>query len=144
MAGSITGATAVIMLSIPRLFPAPFPLQGFGADDIFDTDAIESVETLMGVDGKLSGGFVFVPVRQNYTLQADSDSIVFFDEWWATQKQIQDVLPANGVVLIPSVGKKWTLTRGFLKSYKPIPDIKKLAQPQRFAIEWQELFPAVV
>ena len=56
MAGTITGASAVIMLSVPGLFSTPQQLQGFATDDIFDTAAIASAETLMGVDGNLSGG----------------------------------------------------------------------------------------
>lgn len=141
---SITGANAVVMLSIPGLFPVPVELKGFAADDIFDTDAIESAETLMGVDGVLSAGFVFVPVMQTYALQADSPSTFFFDTWWASQQQVQDVYFANGVVLLTAVGKKWTLTKGALTSYKPIPDTKKLLQPQRHRITWQSVFPAIV
>ena len=58
MAGTITGSSAIVMLSIPGLFTQPQQLQGFDMDDVFDTDQIASVETKMGVDGRLSGGFV--------------------------------------------------------------------------------------
>lgn len=141
---SITGATAIVMLSVPGLFPVPQQLQGFAADDVFDTDTLESAEVLMGVDGRLSGGFVFVPVKQNYKLQADSPSIFFFDSWWSAQQQAQEVLPANGLVLLIATNAKYTLTRGFLTGYKPMPDIKKLQQPRPFAITWQSSLPAVV
>jgi len=141
---SITGATAVVMLTLPGVFPAPFQLQGFAADDVYDTDDLVSAETLMGVDGKLSGGFVYVPVVQRYHLQADSPSIIFFDSWWAAQQQVIEVFNANGLVSIPSLGKKFTMTKGFLTGYKPLPDAKKLMQPQNFAITWQSVFPAVI
>ena len=141
---SLTGANAVYMLSIPNLFAVPQQLQGFAADDVFDTDAIESTEILMGVDGIMSAGFVFVPVRQNIALQADSPSTFIFDTWWAAQQQAQDVFFAAGTVLLTAVGKKWTLTKGALTGYKPIPDTKKLLQPQRFGITWQQIFPALV
>jgi len=140
---SITSANSVIMLSITGLFPVPQQLQGFAADDVFDNDPLPSAETIMGVDGRLSGGFVFVEVKQNYALQADSASIDIFDQWWAAQQQIRDVYTANGVVLLTTVGKKWTMTKGFLTNYKPIPDIKKLLQPQRFTITWERISPAV-
>lgn len=143
MALSITGANAVIMLSITGLFPVPQQLQGFAADDVFDTNTLASAEVLMGVDRKLSGGFVAVPVEQNYSLQADSQSIFIFDQWWAAQQQEGEVFPANGVVLLTAVQKKWIMTRGFLTSYKPIPDTKKLLQPQKFAITWESLLPAI-
>ena len=38
-------------------------------------------------------------------------------------------------------GKTYTMTKGFLTNYKPIPDIKKLLQPQRFRITWQSVSP---
>lgn len=141
---SITGATAIVMLTIPGLFDVPFQLQGFAADDVYDTDELASSETLMGVDGKLSGGFVYVPVNQRYALQADSPSIIFFDTWWTTQQQIRDVITVNGLVSIPSVGRKYSMQNGFLTGYKPIPDAKKLLQPQRFAITWERVFPSVI
>lgn len=144
MAGSITGATAVVMLTIPSLFPVPFQLQGFAADDVYDTDELQSAEVLMGVDGLLSGGFVFVPVVQRYKLQADSDSIAFFDGWWTAQQSITELYVANGLVNLPAVGKKFTMTRGFLTGYKPVPDAKKLLAPQSFAITWQQIYPSVV
>lgn len=141
---SITSATAIVMLSIPPLFPIPQQLQGFGADDVYDTDPLESAEVSMGVDGRLSAGFVFVPVRQNYTLQADSPSIFVFDAWWAAQQQARDIYYATGIVVLSSVGKKWAMTRGVLSSYKPLPDAKKKLDPQKFAITWESTFPAVV
>lgn len=141
---SITGANAVIMLSIPGLFPIPQQLQGFAVDDVFDTDQIVSAETMMGVDGKLSAGFVFVPVTQNYSLQADSESIFLFDTWWSVQQQSRDIFRATGIITLDAVFKKWTLIRGVLSGYKPIPDVKKLLQPQKFAIIWETMIPTPV
>ena len=139
---SITGATTVIALTIPGLFATPQPIQGFAADNVFDTDPIESGEVLMGVDGILSGGFVYVPVMQNYELQADSLSISFFDTWWNSQQQIQDLYYANGTAKMPAIGKKWNMTRGVLTQYTPTPPVKKLLMPQRFRITWQSVRPA--
>lgn len=141
-AGSITAANAVVMLTVPTLFQTPQQLQGFAADDIYDTDAINSVETQMGVDGRLSGGFVFVPVTQNFALQSDSDSVRFFDTWWTQMQAAQEVYTANGTILLPGVQKKFTMTRGFLSGYKPIPDAKKVLQAIRFAITWNRVSPS--
>lgn len=141
---SLTAANAVIMLSVPLVFPVPQQLQGFAVDDVFSTDPLASAETMMGVDGKLSAGFVFVSVKQNYALQADSESVDLFDDWFMAQQAAHEVFPADAVILLTAVGKKWQMTRGFLTGYPPLPDAKKLLQPRRFAIEWQEMSPAVV
>lgn len=140
---SITGATSTILIVIPPIFPTPVQLQGFAADDVFDTDPVESAETLMGVDGILSAGFVHVPVMQNYALQADSPSVFIFDTWWEAQKQAEDIFYANATVLLKALGKKWAMTKGVLSQYKPLPDGKKLLQPQRFRITWEDASPAI-
>ena len=134
---SITSANAVLTLSISSLFPNPVQLQQFAVDDIYSVDAMESAETMMGVDGYLTGGFVYVPVKQGITLMADSPSNDIFDTWWEGQQQIQDLYFATQTLLLPSLGKKWTLSRGILTSYPPIPDGKKLLQPRKYSITWQ-------
>lgn len=138
----ITGANAVFQLSVPGVFDFPQQLQGFAADDVFDTEALESVETLMGVDGFLSGGFVYVPVPQTIALQADSPSMAIFDQWWAAMQQTRGIYVANAVVVLTAVGTKWALTKGMLTSYMPIPAVKKLLQPRRFRVTWESVSPA--
>jgi hypothetical protein len=139
---SITGATAIVTIMIPGLFSSPQQLQGFAVDDVFTTNELESAEVMMGVDGVLSAGFVYVPVEQNFRLQADSPSTFIFDTWWATQQQIQDLFYAQGVTILKPIGKKWAMTKGVLRRYKPTPDAKRLLQPQQFGITWQSILPA--
>lgn len=141
---SLTAANATILLTIPNLYPIPQQLQGFAADDVFDTDAIRASEVLMGVDGKLSGGFVYVEVPQNYSIQADSPSALIFDNWYANQRAQQDVFNAYGIISLPGLGQKWAVTNGFLTNFNPIPAAKRLIQPRRFTITWESVSPAPV
>lgn len=136
---SLTAANAVITLAVANLFPTPVQLQGFAADNIYDMDNVDQVETAMGVDGILSGGFVFNPVNQTFVLQADSPSIAFFETWAATQKQAKDVYTANGSTTLPSVGRSYVSTKGFLISLPPMPAAAKILQPRRFAIRWESV-----
>ena len=62
---SITSANAIFLLSISGLYSVPQQLQGFAADDIFDVSGVSPGEVMMGVDGKLSGGFVYNPVSMS-------------------------------------------------------------------------------
>jgi len=140
--GSITSANSIYTLAVTGLFPAPFQLQGFSAEDIFTTQALASVETLMGLDGILSGGFVYVPVVQSISLQADSASNNLFDQWYQAQQIAKDVYTAEGVIILQSIGKKWNLSNGFLSSYPPMPDAAKTLRPRRFAITWNSMNPA--
>ena len=138
---TLTGANAVIMLGINVLYPQAVQIQGFATDDVTATQPIPSAETLMGVDGNLSGGFVYVAVPWTITLQADSPSNAIFDTWWSQQQLNRDLYWAFGTVQITSLGSKFTLSKGGLVQYTPMPDIKKLIQPRRYSINWNSILP---
>ena len=141
---SITSANAVFTLAIASLFPTPQTLEGFSAEDIFSTDPLASAQTLMGVDGHLSGGFVYVPVSQSIALQADSASNSIFEQWHQASRIAKDVYIAQGIIILPSVNKKWALRRGFLTAFPPIPNAAKVLQPRRYGVTWQEVQPQPV
>ncbi len=141
----ITSADAVLTMSVPQVLNAPTQIQGFSAESIYDTEMLKSVETSMGIDGTLTGGFQFKEVVQKYMLQADSKSIdAFFDQWWAFMQANNTVYVAFGSILLPSLGKNFTLEKGFLTGYQPLPNAKKLLEPQNFEITWQRIIPAKV
>lgn len=134
---SITAANAVIMFSIPGVFPAPQQLQQFAADDIFATEALAAAEVQMGVDGFLTAGFVFNPVAQGFTLMADSPSNAVFDNWYAAEQVIREKYQASAIITLTSLRRKWTMVKGFLTSYPPIPDAGKTLRQRRFGITWE-------
>lgn len=138
----ITSSNATFLLGITGLFPAPVRLQGFAAEDIFDSQPLQVGETSMGVDGKLSGGFVFNPTEMGISLQADSTSMFIFEQWYAQEKIARDKFPAFATILLPTLGKKWSLSRGFLINYPVLPDAKKTLQPRKFTIRWEDASPA--
>jgi hypothetical protein len=142
--GDITSANVVFTLVVPGLFPIPIPIQGFAADDIFDFEDVDAAETLMGVDGVLSGGVVFMPKPQNITLQADSVSNAVFDQWNQAQQIAVQLLPGIGQVTFTAIGTTWALSTGILRRYNPIPPAKRVLQPRRYRIEWGKVIPAAV
>jgi hypothetical protein len=139
---SITAANVVVMLSVPPLFSTPQQIQGFGQDDVFDVPQIKSVDTLMGVDGNLSAGYVFVEIPWNFTLQADSLSNLVFDTWWTQMQAGQVTYAASGLIRVPGTSTKYTLVNGYLTGYKPAPDAKKLLQPRKYMITWNTIAPS--
>lgn len=136
---TLTGANAVILIGATGLFDVPVRLQGFATDDVYDAAAINSAETVPGVDGKLSAGWIYVPVEQGYTLQGDSDSIDFFEDLYAAQKQVQEIYRLFGSVYLPSVQRVYSMTRGVLTNYTPMPTVKKIVQPRKFSIVWEAI-----
>lgn len=139
MSGTITSTNAILLLAIGGLYTVPQRIQGFAADDVFDIGDIAMAETSMGVDGKLSAGYVNVPVVMGIMLQADSESNALFDAWFAAQRAAGELLPAEAIVRLPSVETSYALHRGFLTGYKPAPDAKKMLQPRKFSITWESI-----
>jgi len=144
MAKSLTGANSVILLSIPPLYAIAQQLQRFAADDVTDIDPVKPAEILTGVDAKMSAGWVYVPVIQKITLQADSDSNSIFENWYASNEAAQDIYFAQGILRLPAVQRSYVLTNGVLTSHKPSPDVKKLLQPRVYEITWESVVAAPI
>jgi hypothetical protein len=136
---TLTAANAIIMLGVIGLYDTPRRLQGFSADDVSDLDALAVGEGSMGVDGRLSAGFVFNPINQNITLQADSLSNDFFENWQQAERTQREKYVAFGTILIRSTGKRYTMTRGFLMSSSLMPAIRKTLQPRRYSMTWENV-----
>ena len=131
---TLTVANIAITIAVPGVFPVPFPVQGFGPDDVIEFPDVKPVEVLMGVDRRKSSGYIahLIPVR--LALQADSPSIFFFEQWWQTLDQVTDDLPGNISVISPALLKAWTISNASLTSYPPGPQGKKLFQQQKFEL----------
>ncbi|SRR5579871_675827 len=141
---TLTSANAKIALSVPGVFPVPVPLQGFATDDAFDTENVAPNETLMGVDGKLSGGYTPYPVKLKIVLQANSPSNIFMDQWRQAMDQATDAFPCNLSIVAPSLGKVFTFTNGFLTGDMPTPPGKKIFQPQTYELTFESVTSAPV
>lgn len=139
MGKSITSTNAVIVLVINGLYDTGQPLEQFSTDDIYDVDDVEPTETEMSLDGILSGGRVPVPVSQSFMLNASSRSCLIFDTWRNTQDQIGDVLTAEGRTILTSIGQRYVMTRGFLKSVSPIAKAGKTLKTRKFTVLWESV-----
>jgi hypothetical protein len=141
---SLTGANAIITISQPTLFPTPQQIQGFAADDVTDMEPAKILEHLMGVDGNLSFGFVWMERMQEITLQADSASNSIFDQINNQSQAVQDVYPLNGTVILKGIGLMFILVNGGLETYKPMPKVGKIIGPRKYRIVWNKVTPVPV
>lgn len=136
----ISAANVSISIAVATIFPQPQQIQGFAQDDVHDFDEMENVELLMGVDGFLSGGWVWKAQQMRIMLQADSASNSFFDAWNGQQQATGQVYVANGVIRMPSIGLKIVMTTGYLPRYK-LPGAKRVMQPRTFGLAWNLCVP---
>jgi len=136
---SITSANSVFMVAVKDLFPVPIKLQGYSTDDAFMADAVVVTETLMGVDGKLSAGYVPNPTVITVTFQADSNSIALFEAVVQAMQAARDTYELSATIVIPGVSRAYACVTGFLTEYKPLPDAKKLLQPVTYKITFESV-----
>ena len=136
---TITAANSVYMLAIAGLFPVAQRLQGFAADTAFDTDAFNPSEIVMGIDGRMSAGWVPVAKTQSIMIMPDSESLDILDAWYEAQETAREIFFCDATIMLPAIERKYALTRGVLTNYKPIPDVRKSLQPVPFQITWQTI-----
>lgn len=136
---TITSANSVFTLVVAGLFPAPVQLRGYASDKAFTTEAVDLAEVQMGVDGRMTAGFVPNPVKQTVTLQADSPSKDIFTAIIQAMKTAREVFYISGSISLPSTGESFALTRGILTNAKQIPDAQKVLQPVDYVITWESV-----
>ena len=136
---TITSANSVYTIIAAPYFPTPVQLRGYSADKAFATDAIDMAEVNFGVDGRMTGGFVFSPVKQTITLQADSPSKDVFALIVQGMKTAREIVYLSATIQLPSTGEIFTLSRGILTSAKQIPDAQKVLQPMDYVITWERI-----
>ena len=135
----ITSANAVLTLAAIGVLSVPQQIQGFSTDDIYSVAPVSPVETMMGIDGNLSGGFLFTEKKMEITLMAGSPSNSFFDALQAAQEAAIQPVILSGMLTLPSTGLQAVLTVGYLTRYPPVPNGKKVLQPRIFEITWQDI-----
>jgi hypothetical protein len=128
MPATLTVANSALLLTTEALFPQAQRLQGYAADDAFDFENVESGEYSMGIDGKLSAGFVFNEIPLSITLQADSPSLTLFEQTYQYEVSNRTKLQQDLTITLPSVNKRYDLKAGFMRRYKA-PSGKKILQP---------------
>jgi hypothetical protein len=141
---NLTVANAVIFLVVPDIFPVPQQLQGFAADDLMTNEPVDSIETVMGLDGQLSAGWVPTPKIWTCVLQANSASTFMFDAWQQTQEAQKRGFSADGTITYPDLGRTFVMTNGFMTNYSVMPDARKILQPRRFRLTWESIVGAPI
>jgi len=136
---TITAANSTYLLAVNGLFPTFQVLEGYSADDAFSTDAVEPAEVVMGVDGKMSAGWIPTVTQQTISLMPDSNADQIFDAWQAAQKAAREIYFAQAQILLPSVSRSYTLMNGVLSSIPPMVSARKVLQARQFRITWESV-----
>jgi hypothetical protein len=145
---SITSANAKLTLTVRStsgIIVGPFTVEGYAADTGFGVEAVESAEVLMGMDGRMAGGFLPRITRFSLSLMANSPSIALMEAWDNAQKILGDVLIADGFLAAPSLGRAYALVKGVLTRLTPIPTARRtFSEPVVYEISWESVTAAPI
>jgi len=139
MSRTVTAANVVLTITVSGLYDSPQQISGYSTDKVWSTDALKLAETMMGVDGILSAGYVPNPVNMTISLQANSFGIDVFDNIIQSTQQQREIYWINGSISVPATGKVYSAVNGVVETAKVIPDASKVLQAQEYTITWQSL-----
>ena len=141
---TITAANSIYWLSVGGIFPVAQKIEGYAADAGFAFDPVNLTENVMGVDGNMSAGYVPAMTIQTISIMPDSPSLSLFEIWQGAMKTSREIFYANATIVIPSIQRKYVLTKGTLSTAPPGPGVKKVLQAMEFKITWQSVDQALV
>jgi hypothetical protein len=145
---SITSANAKMTLTVRSpagIVVGPFTVEGYAQDAAFATEPVESAEALMGVDGKMSAGYLPRITKHTFSLMANSPSNLLFEAWDNAQKALGDILIADGFLAAPSLQKAWACVKGALTRVTPIPTARKtFSEPVTWEVSWESVTPSPI
>lgn len=134
---TLTSANSTLMLAVNGLYPAPQKIQGFAADDMFSSEAIEVAEVVMGADGKMSAGKIFNPTKVRIVILPNSPSFEIFNNIALATAAAREILWCNATVNAPGQGYKYGLANGTMTRYTPFPGLKRIAQPVEYEFTFE-------
>lgn len=140
---TITSASATLTLAHDSLFPVAVKVEGFDVDSAVNFDAVETGVTKLGVDGKLSVGWVPHAIPMTLTLQADSASNKTFDaieEWEKTQREKAQL---RLVLAIPATNQAYVFSKCVITNSIVVPSLQRTLAPRTFSITCESIAPMV-
>ena len=138
---TITSANSVIVLTVAGLYGTPIQLYGYSTDKAWDTAAQVVTESQIGVDGRKTAGLVFNPVKQTFSFQADSPSVLIFESIYAAQRAARDVFYLSAVISLPGTGQSYVCNKGTLEDYNSVASAGKVLTAREFSISWASVIP---
>ena len=144
MSIDITSANATLVITISDLSIASVAMEGFAVDNAWSLDDAETAVAQVGVDGKMSAGWVPRLMPLTISFAPNSDSISTLTSIVTAQDTNKTIYTVQGVLSCPSVDKAWTLSNGVITRAKIAPDGNRVLGEQSFQLTFESAMPAVV
>lgn len=143
--GVSTGLTSTssALSTLSGLLGVPMTLEGWAADNAFSVDAQQRAVVVQGVDGNVHSGWVPHLNNFNLSLMPDSDSQEYLENLMAAEDTMRETLLITGVLLVPSIGRRYSLTNGTITNGTPVPTHGRILAAQATTIVFAKATPAI-
>lgn len=141
---TLTTANSVLTIRCPDVFGIPQVIEGFATEDAFSVPQYEIARAVMGVDAKLSGGFVPAVKELDIVLQADSPSNAVFQRIVQVMTGQREIVYLSATILMPGQNELWQFTKGILTKVPALAAAKKTAEARTYQVTWEDIQPATV
>lgn len=131
---TITAANSIVLFSTDNYFSSPIQLQGFQADNAFTFGDAAMGETVMGVDGQQSGGWVAHEVDFTLFLQANSASREPMENFRGHCNSRMETERVTFNITFPSTGRTVSAS-GFMVSTSGGTSAQKLLQGTQYVFK---------
>src|ERR1700761_4197254 len=111
---TLTTANSAFVLLCPDVFGIPQLIEGYATEDAFSVPQYEIARAVMGVDAKLSGGFVPAVKELDVVLQADSPSNAVFQRIVQVMSAQREIVYLSATIEMPGQNELWQFTKGIL------------------------------
>lgn len=135
----ITSANSTSVMVVEELYPSGFMWEQYATDSAVTQGDDTVAETRMGVDGKMVAGYTPSIKSLTATFEASSPAIPYLETLYQASQQNRRTYKVHLTITLPSIGKTFKYTNGVLKTAKPLPDLKKVLDPQSFAFDFEKM-----
>ncbi|WFD61218.1 virion structural protein [Acinetobacter phage XC1] len=111
---TITSANTVISMRCAGIYDDWITLEGAQTDAFLSFEDVTFAQTEVGVDGKLSMGFIPHKTNSTISLAANSKSVMVFENIYKNFVKMMDVLPIELRAYYPSVKRSQTIKGCFV------------------------------
>ena len=140
----ITSANSTLIITVSALAIASVAMEGYAVDNAWALDDAETAVAQVGVDAKMTAGWVPRLTPLTLSFAPNSPSVATLSAIITAQDTNMTIYTLQGVLSCPSVSKSWTLSNGVLTRGKIIPDGSRILGPQSFQLTFESARPAVL
>ena len=132
---TLTATDAIVAVSVQGLFSVPQIVDGFEIDNAWQLSDTTIAQTVMTLDGELTGGYVPSIVDFTVNILPTSNSKQFFDVWMQNSRQNQTMFKGLFNITIPALSANYTLSNVILVTGKVLPNVNSILQPVSYKFQ---------